>query len=70
VTDHADHKRHLADLPTDERRARDVARDRELGEGLTRRHVTNADYARRHIAHQFDRLLRAAPVLGSLLRRG
>ena len=64
-----DHTRHLADLPTDERRARDVERDRELSEGLTRRHVTNADYARRYLAHQLDRLLRAAPVLGALLRR-
>lgn len=44
--------------------------DREISEGLTRRHVANADYARRYVAYHFDRLLRAAPTLCALLRRG
>jgi len=48
----------IADLPLDERRAMEVERDREIAEGLTRRHLANAEYARAYATVQFDRILR------------
>ena len=57
-------KGRMADLPLEERRALEVERQRELEEGLTRRHVANATYERSYLAVQFERILRAAKLRG------
>ena len=48
----------LADLPLDVRRAREIETQRELHDGLTRRHLDNAAFAQAYNAVQFDRVLR------------
>lgn len=48
----------LADHPLEVRRAQEVERRRELDEGLTRRHLANAEYRGSYLAVQFDRVLR------------
>ena len=61
-------KGRIADLPLETRREQEVEKQRELEEGLSRRHVANAEYDRRYLAVQFDRLLRAGQALGAKLR--
>ncbi|MDB5678389.1 hypothetical protein [Sphingomonas bacterium] len=48
----------LADLPLEVRRAREIDAQRELNDGLTRRHLGNAAFAQAYDAVQFDRILR------------
>ena len=60
----------LADLPLEERRARDLETNREIQDGLTSRHLAEAEFARTYLAVQFDRLLRVAPALAAKLRGG
>lgn len=48
----------LADLPLSVRRRLAVAWERELDDGLTRRHLTDATYEQRNLAVQFARVLR------------
>lgn len=50
----------IANLALGARRRLEVERQRELDEGLTRRHLDNAEYDRRYLAAQFARLLRTA----------
>lgn len=57
-----------ADLPLSARRELEVDKQRELGEGLTRRHVQNANEQRHVLAAHFFRLLRAGPALAAKLR--
>jgi hypothetical protein len=47
----------IADLPLAERRRLDVEKQRELEDGLTRRHLHIATYQRQYIAAQFARVL-------------
>ena len=47
----------LADIPLDVRRARDVETQRELNDGLIRRHLRIAEYRQRYLAVQFARVL-------------
>ena len=60
----------LADQPLEARRARETVVDREIQDGLTRRHLAEAAFARTYQAVQFDRLLRAGPVIAAKLRGG
>lgn len=60
----------LADLPLAVRRQLEVAEQRELGEGLTHRHLHLAEYRQHYLAVQFARLLRAGPALAAKLRGG
>ena len=61
-------KGRIADLPLEERRALEVEKQRELGEGLTRRHLADAAYRQSYLAVQIARLLRAAPALAAQFR--
>jgi hypothetical protein len=54
----------LADLPLEERRRLEIEKQRELDEGLMRRHVANATFERAYAAYHFAR----APLLGAMLR--
>ncbi len=58
----------LADLPLDVRRAREVEREREIQDGLARRHLAETGFEQTYAAVQFDRLLRAAPTIAAKLR--
>lgn len=58
----------LADLPLDVRRAREVEREREIQDGLARRHLAETGFEQAYAAVQFDRLLRAAPTIAAKLR--
>jgi hypothetical protein len=60
----------LADLPLEARRAREVETQREIQDGLTRRHLADAAFARAYLAVQFARVLRAGPALAAKLRWG
>lgn len=60
----------LADLPLDARRERDLQTHNELHEGLTRRHLANADFAERYRADQFARVLGAGAAIAAKLREG
>lgn len=60
----------LADLPLEARRALEIEADREIQDGLTRRHLAEAAFAQTDQAVQFDRLLRAGPVIAAKLRGG
>jgi hypothetical protein len=61
-------KGRIADLPLEERRRRDIEQQRELDEGLTRRHIANANYERSYLAVQFARILRFGPAIAAMLR--
>ena len=61
-------KGRIADLPLPERRSADVEWQRELDEGLTRRHLHRARYRAAYLAVQLARLLRAGPALAAKLR--
>jgi hypothetical protein len=58
----------IADLPLDERRVLELQKERELGEGLTRRHVANASYERSYLGFHLARLLRMGPTFAAKLR--
>ena len=58
----------LADLPLEARRALEIEVDREIQDGLTRRHLAEAEFARTYLAVQFDRLLGAGPLIAAKLR--
>ena len=58
-----------ADLPLDERRRFEVEKQRELQDGLTRRHLHIAKYRQRHLAAQFANALRVGAALAAKLRR-
>jgi hypothetical protein len=47
----------IADLPLSVRRSLEIEKQRELGEGLTRRHLDIATYRQRYLAVQFARVL-------------
>jgi hypothetical protein len=47
----------IADLPLAERRRLDVEKQRELEDGLTRRHLHIATYRRQYLAAQFALVL-------------
>lgn len=59
----------LADLPLPARRRLDVEWQRELGDGLTRRHLAVEGYRHRYLAAQFARVLRVGPALKAALDR-
>jgi hypothetical protein len=61
-------KGRIADLPLAERRALEVQKERELDEGLTRRHVANAHYERSYLGFHLARLLRMGPAFAAKLR--
>ena len=48
----------IADLPLEERQAREAANLREIQEGLVRSHLATAGYEHAYAAVQFARLLR------------
>lgn len=54
----------IADLPLEERRRQDMETQRELADGLMRRHVANATYRQRYLAAQAGRI----PALAAKLR--
>jgi hypothetical protein len=54
----------LADLPLEERRRLEVEKQRELSDGLMRRHVANATFERLSLADQVARV----PALAAKLR--
>jgi hypothetical protein len=60
----------LADLPLAERQRLDVEWQRQLDEGLTRRHLAEAEYERCYAEVQFARALREGPALAAKLRGG
>jgi len=53
----------IADLPLEVRRAQEIERQRELDEGLTRRHLAIAKYERSFLALQLARILTLAAKL-------
>ena len=57
-----------ADLPLDERRSLEAEKQRELGDGLMRRHVADSQYKRQYLAVHLARVLRIAPALSAKLR--
>ena len=61
-------KGRIADMPLAERRSLEVEKQRELDDGLTRRHLHVATYQQSYLAVQFGRLLRAGPALAAKLR--
>jgi len=60
----------LADLPLEERRRLEVEKQREVGEGLMRRHVAESQYQRLYLAAQLAHALRAGPALAAKLGGG
>ncbi len=58
----------IADLPLEVRRQQEVDRQRELGQGLTRRHLATAEDERHYLAVQVARLLRAGAAVSAKLR--
>lgn len=58
-----------ADLPLSVRRGLEVEKQRELNDGLTRRHLSIAMDRRRYLAVQLARVLRTGPALADKLRR-
>jgi hypothetical protein len=54
----------ITDLPLEERRRQDIETQRELADGLMRRHVANATYERCALAAQVARV----PALAAKLR--
>ncbi len=61
--------RRIADLPISVRRELEVEKQRELQDGLTRRHLDLAAEGQREVAAQFARVLRVGPALGAALGR-
>lgn len=57
-----------ADLPLEDRRRLEVENQRDLADGLMRRHVAESEYKRRYLAVQLARLQRAGPALAAALR--
>ncbi len=57
----------IADLPLSVRRELEVEWQRELNDGLTRRHLDNAGYRQQYLAAQFARVLRVEPALKAAL---
>lgn len=62
--------RGLADLPLEVRRAREVERDRDIQDGLTRRHLAVAADERAYAAVDLARAIAVAPEVADRLRRG
>lgn len=60
----------LADQPLEVRRARETVVDREIQDGLTRRHLAIAGGQRAFAAANFATLVRVAPALAAKLRGG
>ena len=60
----------LADLPLEMRMARAVENDREIQEGLIRRHLAVAADESAYAAAQFARVLRIGPEIASKLQDG
>lgn len=60
--------RGLADLPLEVRRAQEVERDRDIRDGLTRRHLAVAADERAHVAGNLARAIALAPEVADLLR--
>lgn len=58
----------LADLPLEVRQAREVETQREIQDGFTRRHLTEAVFARTYLAVQFTRVLHVGSALAAKLR--
>ena len=58
----------LADVPLTVRRRLEVEKQRELHNGLTRRHLDIATYRQRYLAAQFARVLSVGPALAAKLR--
>ena len=56
----------IADLPLEERRSLEIEKERELADGLMRRHMHIATFRQRYLAVQFARALRAGPALRAL----
>jgi hypothetical protein len=69
MTDMPEDQHGIADLPLAERRRVEVEKQQELLDGLTRRHLANAEYRQQYLAVQFARLLRVGPALSAKLRR-
>jgi hypothetical protein len=62
--------RRLADLPREQREELEADRQREIQDGLTRRHVADATREQQHAAANFARFLREGPALAAKLREG
>ena len=60
--------RGLADEPIEARREAEIVRQREIEEGLMRRHVAIASDERALAAAKFAILMRAGPALAAKLR--
>ena len=60
----------IADEPIEARREGEIARQREIGEGIKRRHLAIAADERAFAAANFETLLRVAPTLAAKLRGG
>lgn len=58
----------LADLPRDKRERLEVEKQREIQDGLTRRHLSIATFRQRYLADQFARILSVGPALAAKLR--
>ena len=58
----------IADLSLDERRRLNIEKQRELADGLMRRHVADSEYQRRYLAVQLARALRVGPALAAKLQ--
>lgn len=58
-----------ADLPLAARRRLDVEWQRDLGDGLTRRHLAVEQYRQRYVAAQLARALHVGPALKAALDR-
>ena len=58
----------ISDLPLEERRRLELAKQRELEDGFTRRHHI-ATYRQRYLAAQFTRVLSIGPALKATLDR-
>lgn len=58
----------LADLPLEVRRAREIEREREIEDGIARRHVVVTADERAYAAAQFARAMAVARDATALLR--
>lgn len=59
----------IADQLLEVRREADNARDREIAEGMARRHREEADYARIYAEVNFARLLQHGSAISEALRK-